>query len=99
MSRPVDPRAPARAMIVAPQPDAVESVERLLSDGYVRASGDPIDISNRIPRRVGAGLVAAGHEVRRSPQSFAFAALHGIAGWGALEGGADPQRDGYAAGL
>ncbi len=64
------------------------------------ATTDAIDISNRIPRRVEAELVASGYEVRRSPQSFPFAALHGITRWnGILEGGADPQRDGYAAGL
>ncbi len=63
------------------------------------ATTDAIDISNRIPRRVEAELAALGYEVRRSPQSFPFAALHGITRWdGLLEGGADPQRDGYAAG-
>ena len=41
-----------------------------------------------------------GYEVRRSPLSFPFAAPHGITLWdGRLEGGADPQRDGYAAGV
>ncbi len=64
------------------------------------ATTDAIDISNRIPRRVQAELAAAGYEVRRSPQTFPFAALHGITRWnGVLEGGADPQRDGYAAGV
>ena len=64
------------------------------------ATTDAIDISNRIPRHVQAGLADAGYEVRRSAQSYPFAALHGITGWdGVLEGGADPQRDGYAAGL
>lgn len=64
------------------------------------ATTDAIDISNRMPRRVEDELVHLGYEVRRSPQSFPFAALHAIARWdGVLEGGADPQRDGYAAGL
>lgn len=63
------------------------------------ATTDAIDISNRIPRRVEAALVAAGYEVRRSAQSFPFAALHAITRWErVLDGGADPQRDGYAAG-
>lgn len=62
------------------------------------ATTDVIDISNRIPRRVEAELAAACYEVRRSPQSFPFAALHAITRWdGVLDGGADPQRDGYAA--
>ena len=63
------------------------------------ATTDAIDISNRIPRSIEAELAAMGYEVRRSAQSYPFAALHGISGWGGLlEGGADPQRDGYAAG-
>ena len=62
------------------------------------ATTDAIDISNRIPRRVEAALAADGYEVRRSPQTFPFAALHAITRWdGVLDGGADPQRDGYAA--
>jgi gamma-glutamyltranspeptidase/glutathione hydrolase len=62
------------------------------------ATTDAIDISNRIPRRVERELETLGYEVKRSPLSYAFAGLHGISGWdGVLEGGADPQRDGYAA--
>ncbi|MDQ8728303.1 gamma-glutamyltransferase [Bradyrhizobium sp. LHD-71] len=64
------------------------------------ATSDAIDISNRIPRRVQRALEARGYEVRRSPLSYPFAAPHGISCWdGVLEGGADPQRDGYAAGM
>jgi gamma-glutamyltranspeptidase/glutathione hydrolase len=64
------------------------------------ATSGAIDISNRIPRRTQAALEAMGYEVRRSPQTFPFAAPHGITCWdGELEGGADPQRDGYAAGI
>jgi gamma-glutamyltranspeptidase/glutathione hydrolase len=41
-----------------------------------------------------------GYDVRRSPLSYPFAAPHGITMWdGTLEGGADPQRDGYTAGV
>jgi gamma-glutamyltranspeptidase/glutathione hydrolase len=64
------------------------------------ATSDAIDISNRIPRRTQRALEAMGYEVRRSPLTFPFAAPHAISFWdGALEGGADPQRDGYAAGI
>jgi gamma-glutamyltranspeptidase/glutathione hydrolase len=64
------------------------------------ATSNAIDISNRIPRGVQKALEAKGYEVKRSPQSFPFAAPHGISCWdGVLEGGADPQRDGYAAGM
>ena len=64
------------------------------------ATSDIIDISNRIPRRVQAQVEAMGYTVKRSPLSYAFAGVHGISLWdGVLEGGADPQRDGMAAGL
>jgi gamma-glutamyltranspeptidase/glutathione hydrolase len=64
------------------------------------ATSDAIDISNRIPRGVQKALEAKGYEVKRSPFSYPFAAPHGITCWdGLLEGGADPQRDGYAAGM
>jgi gamma-glutamyltranspeptidase/glutathione hydrolase len=64
------------------------------------ATSDVIDISNRIPRAVQKALEAEGYAVRRSPLSFAFAGVHGIAMFdGRLEGGADPQRDGLAMGV
>ena len=64
------------------------------------ATTDAIDISNRIPHRTQAAVAAMGYEVKRSPLSYAFAGLHGISKWdGLLSGGADPQRDGYAAGV
>ena len=62
----------------------------------VSATTDVIDISNRIPRAVERQIAARGYEVKRSPMSFPFAAPHGITAWdGVLDGGADPQRDGY----
>jgi gamma-glutamyltranspeptidase / glutathione hydrolase len=62
------------------------------------ATSDKIDISNRIPRATQRALEAMGYEVVRSPLTFAFAGVHGITMWdGVLEGGADPQRDGYPA--
>jgi gamma-glutamyltranspeptidase/glutathione hydrolase len=64
------------------------------------ATTDAIDISNRIPRGVQRAVEAMGYTVNRSPASFPFAAPHGIAMWdGVLEGGADPQRDGYVAAI
>ena len=45
-------------------------------------------------------LERMGHQAKRAFHSYPFAAPHGITLWdGALEGGADPQRDGMAAGL
>jgi gamma-glutamyltranspeptidase / glutathione hydrolase len=56
-----------------------------------------IDICNRIRRSVADDLRAQGYEVVRSPQTYAFAALHGIRiKDGVSSGAADPQRDGMA---
>ncbi|MBK1659466.1 gamma-glutamyltransferase [Paracraurococcus ruber] len=64
------------------------------------ATSDVIDLSNRIPRAVQKALEADGYATRRSYQSYAFAGVHGITRWEeTCEGGADPQRDGYAAGV
>ena len=64
------------------------------------ATSDAIDISNRISRAAQRDLEARGYQVRRSPVSYAFAGVHGITRWdGALDGAADPQRDGLAIGI
>ena len=64
------------------------------------ATTDVIDLSNRIPRSVERELQAMGYETKRSPLSYPFAAPHGITLWdNTPEGGADPQRDGLAAGV
>jgi gamma-glutamyltranspeptidase/glutathione hydrolase len=66
----------------------------------VVATSNAIDISNRIPTRVERHLEGMGYEVRRTALSYAFSGVHGITMWsGALEGGADPQRDGMAVGV
>ncbi len=76
------------------------TMQEAVSAPRFSATTDVIDISNRIPRHVQRALEANGYEVRRSPLSFPFAAPHGITMWdGVLEGGADPQRDGYVAGV
>ena len=76
------------------------TMQEAVSAPRFSATTDAIDISNRIPRAVQRELEAKGYEVRRSPLSFPFAAPHGITMWdGVLEGGADPQRDGYVAGV
>ena len=64
------------------------------------ATTDAIDIGNRIPRATQRTLEAMVYRVNRSAATFPFAGVHGISMWdGVLEGGADPQRDGYAAGV
>ncbi len=61
------------------------------------AVSNSIDVSNRVRRSVTDALEADGYDIKRSPQSYAFAALHGIAiADGTPSGGADPQRDGMA---
>jgi gamma-glutamyltranspeptidase/glutathione hydrolase len=65
----------------------------------VVATSNAIDISNRISYRVQQQVEGMGYEVRRTHLSYAFSGVHGITMWGALEGGADPQRDGMAVGV
>lgn len=56
-----------------------------------------LDICNRITRSVEKTMREAGYAVSRSPQSYAFAALHAIRiDDGVSRGAADPQRDGMA---
>jgi gamma-glutamyltranspeptidase/glutathione hydrolase len=76
------------------------TMQEAVSAPRFSATTDVIDLSNRIPRAVERELQAMGYATRRSPLSFPFAAPHGITLWdGRLEGGADPQRDGLAAGV
>lgn len=67
----------------------------------IAVTSNAIDLSNRITRRTELALAGHGYDVRRSALSYAFAGVHAIArdDDGVLTGGADPQRDGYAAGL
>ena len=64
----------------------------------ISATSDVIDVSNRVLRSVTEELETDGYAVARSPLSYAFAGVHGIAAddAGRLTGGADPQRDGMA---
>jgi gamma-glutamyltranspeptidase/glutathione hydrolase len=76
------------------------SMQQAVQAPRFSATTDAIDVSNRIPRKTQRALEAMGYAVKRSPLSYPFAAPHGITLWdGRLEGGADPQRDGYVAGV
>jgi gamma-glutamyltranspeptidase/glutathione hydrolase len=56
-----------------------------------------IDICNRIRRSVEKDLCSEGYDVARSPQTYAFAAVHAIKiEDGVSKGAADPQRDGLS---
>ena len=75
-------------------------MQEAISAPRFSATSDAIDVSNRIPRQTQRELEAMGYEVRRSPASYPFGGVHGITMWdGVLDGGADPQRDGLAAGI
>ena len=75
-------------------------IQEAISAPRFSATTDVIDLSNRIPHSVERAVQDLGYETRRSPMSYPFAAPHGITLWdGVLEGGADPQRDGLAAGV
>ena len=89
--------APAVAQGIMNVIDFDMSMLEAVSAPRIVAVSDSIDISNRIRRNVSAELTAMGYDVRRSAQSYPFAALHGIRiERGVCRGGADPQRDGMA---
>lgn len=71
-------------------------MQEAISAPRFSATTDAIDISNRIPHTTQRAVEAMGYRVNRYPSGFVFAGVHGITMWdGRLEGGADPQRDGY----
>ncbi|WP_206020202.1 gamma-glutamyltransferase [Rhodovarius crocodyli] len=72
------------------------TMQEAVSAPRFSATSEVIDLSNRIPRSVEKALAGMDYKVKRHAISYAFAAVHGITMWdGRLEGGADPQRDGY----
>jgi gamma-glutamyltranspeptidase/glutathione hydrolase len=76
------------------------TMQEAVSAPRFSATTDKIDLSNRIPHAVERELKAMGYETRRFPESYAFAAVHGITLYeGRLEGGADPRLDGCAGGI
>lgn len=91
---------PAVAQVLLNILDWGMDVQEAISAPRVVSTSNAIDISNRIPRATQQALEAQGYEVRRSYLSYAFAGVHGISQFGGvIRGGADPQRDGYAAGV
>jgi gamma-glutamyltranspeptidase/glutathione hydrolase len=61
------------------------------------STGNQIDVSNRIPRYVTRVLEAEGYEIIRNPYGYTIGWVHAIdLRGGALEGAADPGRDGVA---
>ena len=89
--------APAVAQGISNVLDFGMSMLEAVSAPRIVAVSDSIDVSNRVLRRVTDALAAEGYDIKRSPYSNAFAALHAIGiEAGIPSGGADPQRDGMA---
>ncbi len=89
--------APAVAQGISNVLDFGMSMQDAVAAPRIVAVSDSIDVSNRVLRRVTDQLAAEGYDIKRSPMSNPFAALHAIQVTEAgLQGGADPQRDGMA---
>ncbi|MFC0407177.1 gamma-glutamyltransferase [Roseomonas elaeocarpi] len=89
--------APAVAQGIMNVIDFQMSMLEAVTAPRVVAVSDSIDVSNRVLMSVTDELAAQGYDVKRSAQSYPFAALHGILiENGRFFGGADPQRDGMA---
>jgi gamma-glutamyltranspeptidase / glutathione hydrolase len=89
--------APAVAQGIMNVIDFDMSMLEAVAAPRIVAVSNAIDVSNRIAQAVTDELDAMGYDIKRSWQSYAFAALHGIRiDDGLCRGGADPQRDGLA---
>jgi len=89
--------APAVAQGIMNVIDFDMSMLEAVAAPRIVAVSDSIDVANRVKMAVTDALEADGYSIKRSPMSYAFAALHGIRIQdGQLDGGADPQRDGMA---
>lgn len=91
---------PAIVQVISNVVDFGMDIQKAVSAPRAVSTSNAVDISNRIPRRTELELRSRKYEVRRSPLSYAFAGVHAITLFnGDLNGAADPQRDGYAAGV
>lgn len=92
--------AQALAQVISNVIDFGMTAQEAVSAPRVSATGRPIEISNRIPRRVQADLERVGYLVERSSEGFTAGDAYAITRFGdVLDGGVDPCRDGYAAGV
>jgi gamma-glutamyltranspeptidase/glutathione hydrolase len=89
--------APAVAQCLMNMIDFDMSVLEAVSAPRIVGVSNTIDICNRIRHSVEGELRTQGYTVARSPQTYAFAAVHAIKiEDGVSDGAADPQRDGMA---
>ncbi|TCU11732.1 gamma-glutamyltransferase [Rhizobium sullae] len=89
--------APAVAQCLMNMIDFDMPVLEAVAAPRVIGVSNKIDICNRIRHSVEGELREQGYEVARSPQPYAFAAVHAIRiNDGVSKGAADPQRDGMS---
>lgn len=89
--------APAVAQCLMNMIDFDMSALEAVAAPRIMGVSNTLDICNRIRRSVEDELLADGYQVSRSPQTYAFAAVHAIKIEGGVsKGAADPQRDGMA---
>lgn len=90
--------APTVAQGIMNMLDFDMSVLEAIAAPRIVGVSNKVDICNRVRRSVEAGLKQEGYEVARTPQTYAFAALHAIsiAADGRSHGAADPGRDGLS---
>ena len=89
--------APAVAQGIMNIIDFGMDIQEAVAAPRIVGVSNSIDICNRIRRSVSRSLENDGYDVVRSPQAYAFAALHGIrVAQGRSAGAADPQRDGMS---
>lgn len=89
--------APAIVQAISNVIDFDMSMLEAVSAPRIMGVSNSIDVCNRIRHSVTDALAAEGYDVKRSPQAYAFAAVHGIRiDDGVARGAADPQRDGCA---
>lgn len=90
--------APAVAQCLMNILDFDMSVLEAVAAPRIVGVSNKIDICNRIRHSVQRTLEEEGYDVARSPQTYAFAALHAITidANGRSKGAADPQRDGHS---
>lgn len=73
------------------------TIQEAVSAPRFSSTGNPIDVSNRIPRYLTRELEAQGYEVIRNPYGYTIGWVHAIKIHpDRLEGSADPGRDGVA---
>lgn len=73
------------------------TMQEAVSAPRFSSTSNAIDVCNRIPRAVAGQLAARGYEIVRNPYNYTIGWVHAVRiADDALQGGADPGRDGMA---